>query len=80
MNLQVLMLLNRALSLKNYFTYLLLKTIYISQNFIAIEKFSTDLTQLKWEDVQNEVAETIEKYLSAGKPVIEVPEEDEKKS
>ena len=54
------------------------KTIYISQNFIAIEKFSTDLTQLKWEDVQNEVAETIEKYLSAGKPVIEVPEEDEK--
>ena len=54
------------------------KTIYISQNFIAIEKFSTDLTQIKWEDVQNEVAETIEKYLSAGKPVIEVPEEDEK--
>jgi len=54
------------------------KTIYISQNFIAIEKFSTDLTQLKWEDVQNEVAVTIEKYLSAGKPVIEVPEEDEK--
>lgn len=54
------------------------KTIYISQNFIAIEKFSTDLTQLKWEDVQNEVAETIEKYLSAGKPVIEVPEENEK--
>jgi len=54
------------------------KTIYISQNFIAIEKFSTDLTQLKWEDVQNEVAETIEKYLSAGKPVIEVPEGDEK--
>ena len=54
------------------------KTIYISQNFIAIEKFSTDLTQLKWEDVQNEVAETIEKYLSAGKPVIEVPVENEK--
>ena len=54
------------------------KTIYISQNFIAIEKFSTDLTQLKWEDVQNEVAENIEKYLSAGKPVIEVPEENEK--
>ena len=54
------------------------KTIYISQNFIAIEKFSTDLTQIKWEDVQNEVAETIEKYLSAGKPVIEVPVENEK--
>ncbi len=50
------------------------KTIYISQNFIAIEKFPTDLTQIKWEDVQNEVAETIENYLSAGKPVIEVPE------
>jgi Fe-S cluster biogenesis protein NfuA len=54
------------------------KTIYISQNFIAIEKFPTDLTQIKWEDVQNEVAETIENYLSAGKPVIEVPEENEK--
>lgn len=46
------------------------KTIYISQNFIAIEKFSFDLTQVKWEDVQNEVAETIGNYLDSGKSVI----------
>lgn len=46
------------------------KTIYISQNFIAIEKFPFDLTQIKWEDVQNEVAETIENYLDSGKSVI----------
>tara|TARA_B100000809_G_C15137560_1_gene531391 strand:- start:3859 stop:4779 length:921 start_codon:yes stop_codon:yes gene_type:complete len=56
------------------------KTIYISQNFIAIEKFPTDLTQIKWEDVQNNVAETIEDYLSSGKPVIIEPEEKEKTS
>ncbi len=46
------------------------KTIYISQNFIAIEKFPFDLTQIKWEDVQNDVAETIENYLDSGKSVI----------
>ncbi len=46
------------------------KTIYISQNFIAIEKFPFNLTQIKWEDVQNEVAETIENYLDSGKSVI----------
>ena len=56
------------------------KTIYISQNFIAIEKFPTDLTQIKWEDVQNEVAETIENYLSSGKPIIIAPKENEKTS
>lgn len=46
------------------------KTIYISQNFIAIEKFPFDLTQINWIDVQNDVAETIEKYLGEGKSVI----------
>ena len=35
------------------------KTIYISQNFIAIEKFPFNLTQVKWQDVQDEVAERI---------------------
>lgn len=46
------------------------KTIYISQNFIAIEKFPFNLTQIKWEDVQNEVAMTIENYLNSGKKLI----------
>src|SRR5690554_1752012 len=42
------------------------KTIYIAQNFIAIEKFSI----VEWEDVQNEVASQIENYLNSGKPII----------
>lgn len=43
------------------------KTIYISQNFIAIEKYNI----VSWEDVQNEVASSISEYMSSGKLVIE---------
>lgn len=42
------------------------KTVYISQNFIAIEKYSI----VEWADVQEEVAESISTYLNSGKPVI----------
>jgi len=42
------------------------KTIYLAQNFIAIEKFDI----VAWEDVQNEVAQSIENYLNSGKPVV----------
>jgi|SRR5690554_3394986 len=42
------------------------KTVYISQNFIAIEKYNI----LEWSDVQKEVAKSIADYLNAGKPVI----------
>ena len=42
------------------------KTVYISQNFIAIEKFNI----VAWEDVQNEVAASIVEYLNSGKSVI----------
>ncbi|MGB3342929.1 MAG: NifU family protein [Aequorivita sp.] len=42
------------------------KTVYISQNFIAIEKYNI----VEWSDVQKEVAKSIEDYLNAGKPVI----------
>ncbi|SRX53069.1 NifU family protein [Aequorivita sp. CIP111184] len=42
------------------------KTIYISQNFIAIEKYNI----VEWKDVQQEVADSILEYLNAGKPVI----------
>lgn len=51
------------------------KTIYIAQNFIAIEKFSI----VAWEDVQNEVAETIENYLNTGAPVVEKKDDAAKK-
>lgn len=43
------------------------KTIYIAQNFVAIEKFSI----VEWSDVENEVAEQIEKYLNSGKQLVE---------
>ena len=42
------------------------KTVYISQNFIAIEKYNI----VSWDDVQEEVAESISDYLSSGKEVI----------
>ena len=54
------------------------KTIYISQNFIAIEKFPFNLTQVKWQDVQDEVAESISDYFKSGQPVIN--EKDNKSS
>ena len=42
------------------------KTVYISQNFVAIEKYNI----VAWEDVQQEVANSILEYLNAGKSVI----------
>jgi hypothetical protein len=42
------------------------KKIYISSNFIAIERFNI----VEWKDVQNEVAEQIENYLNEGKDVV----------
>jgi Fe-S cluster biogenesis protein NfuA len=42
------------------------KTVYISQNFVAIEKFNI----VEWADVQEEVAEAIMEYLKSGDPVI----------
>lgn len=42
------------------------KTVYIAQNFVAIEKFNI----VQWEEVENEVATSIEAYLNSGKPVI----------
>jgi len=42
------------------------KTVYISQNFIAIEKYAI----VEWADVQEEVASSIADYLNSGKPVI----------
>ena len=42
------------------------KTVFISQNFIAIEKFEI----VDWTDVQEEIALSISEYLDSGKPVI----------
>jgi NFU1 iron-sulfur cluster scaffold homolog, mitochondrial len=50
------------------------KTIYIAQNFIAIEKFSI----VEWETVENELAEQIEEYLNSGKVLVEITETSKK--
>ncbi len=49
------------------------KTVYIAQNFIAIEKYDI----VDWADVQKEVAEQIETYLNEGGEVIK--QESQKK-
>ncbi|MAO10475.1 MAG: hypothetical protein CMC07_06235 [Flavobacteriaceae bacterium] len=50
------------------------KTVYISQNFIAIEKYDI----VTWEDVQDEVAESITEYLNSGKEVVTATETQKK--
>jgi len=42
------------------------KKVYVSGNFIAIERFDI----IDWEDVKLEVSEQIENYLNSGQPVI----------
>lgn len=42
------------------------KTVYISGNFIAIEKFDI----VEWSEVQEEVSEQIEKYLNSDQPIV----------
>ena len=43
-----------------------IKTVYISGNFIALERF--DIVQ--WEDVKDEVAQQLVEYLNSGAPVV----------
>ena len=43
-----------------------IKTVYISGNFIALERF--DIVQ--WSDVKDQVAQTLVEYLNAGEPVV----------
>ncbi|MFT7073745.1 NifU family protein [Patiriisocius sp. Uisw_017] len=50
------------------------KKVYISQNFVAIEKFDI----ISWEDIQEEVAVSISEYLNSGKEVITESETQKK--
>lgn len=50
------------------------KTVYISGNFIAVERFSI----VEWSDVQDEVAEQIQEFVSNG-GVIVLPSENKSK-
>lgn len=49
------------------------KTVYISSNFVALERFDI----VEWDDVKDEVAQQLVEYLNAGEPVVN--EEDIKK-
>ena len=50
------------------------KKVYISWNFIAVERYNI----VEWPDVQDEVAEQIEAYLNSGGTVIEASESKKK--
>ncbi|HET8837600.1 MAG TPA: NifU family protein [Flavobacteriaceae bacterium] len=52
------------------------KTVYIAQNFVAIQKYDI----VEWEDVQLETAEEISNYLKQEKPVIIEPTEKSQKT
>ena len=52
------------------------KTVYISGNFIAIERFSI----VEWKDVQEEVAEQIENFISSGGVIVKIEENSTKKT
>ncbi len=43
-----------------------IKTVYISGNFIALERYDI----VEWEDVKDEVAQQLVEYLNAGEPVV----------
>lgn len=51
------------------------KTVYISFNYIAVEKYEI----VSWSDVQDQVAELIQEYLESGNPVFTNNEEENKK-
>ncbi|PRZ25049.1 NifU family protein [Flavobacterium granuli] len=51
------------------------KTVYISGNFIAIERFSI----VEWEDVKDAVAEQIESFVNNGGTIITIDENKTKK-
>ncbi|TAI47017.1 NifU family protein [Flagellimonas allohymeniacidonis] len=43
-----------------------IKTVYISGNFVAMERFDI----VEWDDVKDEVAQQLVEYLNAGEPVV----------
>ena len=59
---------------KQLFFLPFVKTVFISGNFIAIEKFSI----VEWEDVKNDVSDQINEFISNGGKIV-LPEEVENK-
>ena len=60
---------------KQLFFLPFVKTVYVSGNFIAIEKFSI----VEWEDVQEDVANQINEFISNGGEIIKIDENKTKK-
>ena len=60
---------------KQLFFLPFVKTIYISGNFIAIEKFSI----VEWEDVQEDVVNQINEFITSGGKIINIDENKSKK-
>lgn len=60
---------------KELFYLPFVKTVYISADFIAIEKFSI----VEWKDVQEQVAEQIQNFVDQGKQILNISEEKNKK-
>lgn len=60
---------------KQLFFLPFVKTVYISGNFIAIEKFSI----VEWEDVQDDVANQINEFIANGGEILKIEESQNKK-
>ena len=60
---------------KELFYLPFVKTVYISADFIAIEKFSI----VEWKDVQEQVAEQIQNFVDQGKQILNISEEKNNK-
>ena len=60
---------------KQLFFLPFVKTVYISGNFIAIEKFSI----VEWEDVQEDVANQINEFIANGGEILLIDETQHKK-
>ncbi len=60
---------------KQLFYLPFVKTVYISGNFIAIEKYSI----VEWEDVQEDVAKQIDKYITNGGKIVIIDTDNNKK-
>ena len=59
---------------KKLFYLPFVKTIYMSGNFIAVEKFSI----VEWEDVQEEVAQQIEDFINSGQEIVILEQQNKK--
>ncbi len=60
---------------KQLFFLPFVKTVYISANFIAIEKFSI----VEWEDVQDDLANQINEFIENGGEILKINENKNKK-